>query len=482
MRKQPRKEWGANMSKDLRQFLQKVRKEGDEFYVEASRPLKPKYEVCAIQQKLANDGRFPVVYCPEIEGSKLPLVSNLFSNYEMLGLALDITSQKLKTVGKAIIFQEYRRRQSRGISPKEIPASQAPVREIILQGKDVDLGLLPVNHHSELNSGKYISIGMTVCKDPDTGIPNVGIYRHELKGKDKLGCMVVMPHHGAYIAQRYAELGKPMQVVIFIGHHPALAMGATADGPLQMNEFEVMGALLGEPIEVVPAITVDLPVPARAEIAIEGVIDTTKMDKDGPFCELYGYYGEQLPCYVIQVTAMTMRRDAIYHDLYPAHQEHNLVVQLGRESRIYDEIQSKVPTIKAIHYGPEGQCGKALAYISMKKGASDEGKQAGLTALEADLGLRIATIVDDDIDVYDEREVLWAVGTRLRGDSGISILPGMPTWSLNPCAYDRSGVNLGSHDTKIIIDATKLLGMPFAKRVSPPKEFWDSMNLENYLK
>ena len=470
------------MSKDLRQFLQMVKKAGDEFYVEASRPLKPKYEVCVLQQKLAKDGRFPVLYCPEIEGSRLPLVSNLFSNYEMLGLALDITPERLQTVGKASIFKEYRRRQGSCISPREIPASQAPVREVVLQGEDVDLGLLPINHHAELNSGKYISMGMTICRDPDTGIPNVGVYRHEVKGKDRLGCMMVMPHHGAHIAQRYAELGKPMQVVIFIGHHPAVTMGATADGPLQMNEFEIMGALLGEPVEVVPAVTVDLPVPARAEIAIEGVIDPTKMDVDGPFCELYGYYGEKLPCYVIQVTAMTMRRDAIYHDLYPAHQEHNLVVQLGRESSNYDKIHSIVPTIGAIHYGPEGQCGKTLAYISIKKGAPDEGRQAGLAALEADLGLRTAVVVDDDIDVYDEQEVLWAVGTRLRGDSGISILPGMPCWSLNPCAYDKSGVNLGSHDTKILIDATKLLELPFAERVSPPEELWNSLNLEDYLK
>ncbi len=109
------------MGKDLRQFLQTVKKAGDEFYVEVRRPLKPKYEVCVLQQKLAKDGRFPVVYCPEIEGSKLPLVSNLFGNYEMLGLALDITPERLKTAGKGEIFQEYRRRRNSGISPKEIP-------------------------------------------------------------------------------------------------------------------------------------------------------------------------------------------------------------------------------------------------------------------------------------------------------------------------------------------------------------------------
>ena len=110
------------MSKDLRQYLELVKKAGDDFYVEVKRPLKPKYEVSVLQQKLVKEGRFPVVYCPEIEGSKLPLVSNLFGCYELLGLALDITSDRIKASGKGEIFREYQRRRSGVFAPREVPS------------------------------------------------------------------------------------------------------------------------------------------------------------------------------------------------------------------------------------------------------------------------------------------------------------------------------------------------------------------------
>jgi len=451
------------MGKDLRQFLQGVKDLGTGYYVEVKRPLKPKYEVSVFQQKLAKDGRYPVVYCPQIEGSKLPLVTNLFASYEMLGVALGITPERMK-LGKEIILKEYRGRQEEIKPTKQVPAAEAPVREIIIQGKDIDLGRLPIIHHAELNPGPYVTIGMTVCKHPDTGIPNVGIYRMELKGKDRIACMMRPDHHGGKIGQRYAELGKPMEVVTFLGHHPVVAMaaGAYRSSRTDGDEFELMGALLGESLEVTPAVAVDLPVPARAEIAIEGIIDPTKMDTEGPFSEGAGYYGEERPCYIIQVTAITMRRDAIYNDLYPIHQEHNLVVQLSREANIYDAVKRAVPDVKAVHVGPDGQCGKSLVYVSIKKRTEEAARQAGLAALSSDDGGRVAVVVDEDIDVYDESEVWWAIATRMRGDLDISVHP-------------------GPMSTKTLIDATIPLDTPFPRRVTPPKDTWDSMKLEDYL-
>ena len=451
------------MGKDLRQFLQVVKDLGTDHYVEVKRPLNPKYEVPVLQHKLAKEGRYPVVYCPQIEGSKLPLVTNLFASYEMLGVALGITPEKLKT-DKGVILQEYRRRQVKFRPTKQASASEAPVREVILQGKDVNLGRLPIIHHAELNPGPYVTIGMTVSKDPDTGIPNVGIYRMELKGKDRIACMMRPDHHGGKIGQRYAELGKPMEVVTFLGHHPAVAMAVAAGRPSKMdeNEFELVGALLGEPLEVTPAVTVDLPVPACAEIAIEGIIDPTKMDTEGPFSEGAGYYGEERPCYIIQVTAMTMRRDAIYHDLHPIHQEHNLVLQLGREATAYDAVKRAVPNVKAVHVGPDGQCGKRLIYVSIQKRNEEEARQAGLAALDGDGASIVAVVVDEDIDVYDESEIWWAIATRMRGDLDISVHP-------------------GPISARTVIDATTPLDLPFPRRVIPPKETWDSMQLDDYL-
>ena len=131
------------LSKDLRQFLLVAKEAGADFYVEAKRPLSPMLETCVLQQKLAKEGRFPVIYCPQIEGSKLPLVTNLFGSYELLGLAMGMD---LKRAGKADIFHEYRQRQEDTKPVKWVSTAEAPVKEVVLRGEDVDLSLLPITH------------------------------------------------------------------------------------------------------------------------------------------------------------------------------------------------------------------------------------------------------------------------------------------------------------------------------------------------
>lgn len=466
------------MNKDLRQFLEVAQKAGPEFYVEVKKPLKPKFEPCIIQEKLASESRFPVVYCPEIEDSKLPLVTNLFGSYEMLGLSLGLDPRMVK---KADIFKEYKRRAAITTRTKMLPKSEAPVKQVVMRGKDIDLSLLPIIHHKELDSGKYITIGCLLCKDPDTGIPNVGVYRHEVKGKDKLSGQIASIKHGGYISRRYAELGKPMEVVIFLGHHPLVVLAACAGGPLGMNELELAGSLLEETLLVTQGETVDLPVPAFAEIAIEGVIDTRQFVSDGPFAEYTDYYGDVDPlCRLIQVTAITMRKDAIYHDLDPGHREHNLALVLSAESATYEAVKRVVPTLKAVHFPLSGA--RHHIYISIKKTLQGQGKLAGLAAFTGHLLAKLAVVVDEDVDVYNEEEVLWAVATRMQGDRNIAIIPGVTGSQLDPGSYDETRINRGIMTTKVIIDATKPVGQPFPTRIMPNRQLWDSMKLENYLK
>ncbi|MFC2019675.1 UbiD family decarboxylase [Chloroflexota bacterium] len=473
------------MGKDLRQFLQMAREAGPDYYVEASKPLSPKYEVCVLQQKLAAEGRFPVLYCPQIEGSKLPLVSGLFGSYELLGLAMDIPPKKLREMGRSVILEEYMKRRHNLKPTKEVSAKEAPVQEVVLRGKDIDLGLLPIIHHYELNPTKYSTISMTLSRDPDTGVHNMGVYRQEVKGKNRIACMMTpLPKHGTYIANRYAELGKPMEVVAVIGHHPALGIASTGPHPLEEDELEVAGALLGEPLEVVRGVSVDLPVPAFAEIAIEGTIDPTYRETDGPFSETYGYYGSSKPCYVIEITAITMRKDAIYNNLDPRQAEHNLVSMLGREANLYNKVKSVLPTVKAVHFGPAGWAGQNFMYIAIDKRNPGDARLAGLAAILADRNRKAAVVVDEDIDIYNDQEVLWAIGNRVRGELDIITIPGLPVTPLHPtaraAAVDSTGFGQWVVDTKIIIDATEPEG--FATRVNPPKDLWQSMKLEDYLK
>ncbi len=465
------------MNKDLRQFLRLAKEAGPEYYVEVKKPLKPELEIDVLQLKLEKEGRYPVIYCPQIEGSKLPLVSNLFGSYKLLGLALGMDPV---AATKADILREYRKRQDEARAVLEVPVSEAPVKEVILRGEDVDLGILPVNHHAELDSGKYITIGHMICKDPDTGIPNAGVYRHEVKGKNRLGVMLSAAHHAGYIARRCAELDKPMEVAIFIGHHPAVAFGSLYQGSMDVNELELMGGIMGEPLEVTPAETVDLPVPAHAEIVIEGTIDTRNMVTDGPFSEWEGYYGIKLKCYLIQVTCITMRRGAIYHDLASSQREHVSASVLGKTSVVYNAVKSVVPTVREVYLPYSGRQ-NIIAYVSISKHVAGEGMRAGLAAVNAQDVTKIAVIVDDDIDVYNEEEVLWAVATRTTPDIDIVVLPRLLGDPLSPTSYDETRLKRGQMISKMIIDATRPVELPFPTRVTPPADLWDSMKLEDYV-
>ncbi|MFC1964950.1 UbiD family decarboxylase [Chloroflexota bacterium] len=467
------------MSKDLRQFLQILREAGHDFYVEVKKPLKPELELGIIHLKLASKGRFPAIYCPEIEGSKLPLVTDLFDSYGMFALALDMDPES----DKLEILEEYIRRQNDSKTPKEVPSSEAPVKEVILRGRDIDLGLLPILKHAELNSGKYMTINPLICRDPVTGILNAGVYRHELKGKDELGALLVEDHHAATIRQHYAELGKPMEVVIFSGHHPAVIIGACQIGALDMNELEVIGGFLGEPLRVTPAETVDLPVPSDAEIVIEGVIDPNDWITDGPFSEYLGYYSGVRACNRVKVNCITMRKDAIYLDSDPAHREHPTLT-LQAEAITFSALRSLVPYLKAVHYPTSGR--RHHVYISINKSAQGEGKRAALAALGAMPWLTLAVVVDEDINIYSDEEVLWAISTRVRGDYDIDIIPGVSGGTgLEPTGlYDESRQEshmTATMTTKIMIDATKPIG-DFPTRITPNKELWESMKLDDYLR
>ena len=450
------------MAKDLRQFLEVVKALGPDYYVQAAGPLRTEYEVTVLQQKLARDKRFPVVYCPQITGVDLPLVSGLFASYEMLGLALDLSPAAIRG-DRGAILREYRKRSKNPLPTVSVAADAAPVKEVIRRGAEVDLGRLPIVRQAPGNPAPFLTVGMLISRDPDSGLINVGVYRQQVLGPDRVSCMIYPNHDGGRIARRHAELGQPMEVVTCIGHHPVLGMTAVghrgAGG--QEDELAFAGGLLGEGIEVTPGTTVDLPVPARAEIAIEGTLDPTDVIQDGPFSEADGYYGPRKRAYIIRLSAITHRADAIYQELDPVHAEHNLIGLLGRESRLQDALEQAVPGFRALHLGPEDQTAKFLVYISIDKQHADDVRRAGLAALNFPFNNKVV-VVDTDIDVHDESEVLWALATRAtRAEDFQVVTEGEPA--------------------KLIIDATVPLDRPFPTRVTYPPELWDAVRLEDHI-
>jgi 2,5-furandicarboxylate decarboxylase 1 len=465
------------MNKDLRTFVSEARQLGSRFFASVSKQVDPVFESCVIQQKLAADDRYPVLRFEDIKGSDMALVSNLFGCYPLLGLALGVDPDE--PLGS--ILEKFRECERNPLATVTVAAKDAPVKQVVTTGDAIDLGALPIIHHAEKDSGKYITAGCLVVRDPDSGVLNAGMYRHEIKGKDTLACMFNPAHHAGYIYRRCKELGQRMEVVLFIGHHPAALLGTLAQGAIDSDEFEMMGALMGEALEVVAGETVDLPVPAFAEIAIEGYLDPADETGDGPFAEFTGFYGPAKdPVGLMHVTAITQRSDALYHDLDPAHQEHNLANALMLESGVYDAVRNLVPTVSGVYFPVSGGC-RFTVHVAIKKQVPGQGKSAALAAIAADPGIKIAIVVDDDINIYDERDVMWAIATTLEADKGLTIIPNALGSHLNPSSYGEIRDEGGPMNTKIMIDATRPATRPFEERIRPPADVWNRIRLEDYL-
>ena len=460
------------MNHNLRDFLRVARDSGPDNYVEVAKPLDAYLEVSIIQHKLAAEGRNPVIYCPDVKGSALPLVTNMFGSFDLLALGLSCDP---RTMTRVEIYDVLRRKLVQREDPVWVPSEDAPVKEVKFIGDAVNLETLPVIHNSKLDAGKYISAGFMISRWPDTGVPNAGIYRHMVMGPSRLGCMINPGNDGAYIARRYAEIGQPMEVALVIGHHSAVLQASQGKGVV---EFDLMGGYLGESLEVVKGETVDVPVPAQAEIVLEGTIDATTMGTDGPYAEYLGYYGVgDKPCYIIDVSAITMRRDAIYHHLDSAHVEHNLAPSMSAEMGLYDRLRAQFPTLKAVNV-----IGGLGTYVSLQQRVPGEGKQAGLVAVATDNYAKTAVVVDDDVDIYNEREVAWAINTRMVADRDLLIMPGVKGAHLDPVSYNEARTGRGPMTTHLVIDATRHVETEFEKKIEPDSELWQKIDLREYLK
>ena len=448
------------MPKDLRTFLDDVVASSPDQLKIVDAEVDPVFEVAAIVDKMQYDPKypgFPAVLFRNVRGSSMPLLINLHGTYERLALSIDTDIHGM--------VKEYSRREGAPIPVTRVTSDKAPVHEVVLTGDQVDMGMLPLLVHQELDAGKYITSAAAILRDPESGRQNAGIYRHQLQSKTSVGFMSNPANHASYILRAMREAKKPMEVALVIGHHPAMLMGAVSKLAGIGGELEVMGGLLGESLEVVKCKTVDLEVPARAEIVIEGIIDTdpAATRNEGPFGEYPRYYTMLGPFPWVQITAITMRHDPIYVDVFNAHTEHTVLGALPRMGSILRRVQEAMPTVTAINLPVSGM-GRSHLYISMKKRVEGEPKIAACAAFAVDPNLKHIFIVDDDVDVFKESDVLWMLATRFQADRDLTIMPNFLGGHLNPITYGYHREEKGPLETKLIFDCTK----PAAPITFPP--------------
>jgi 2,5-furandicarboxylate decarboxylase 1 len=435
--------------KSLRTFLDDViaLKPGSLKRIDAE--VDRRFGITAYGVRAEADPKCPALMFTNVKGSAIPCVSNLVATHERMALALNCDVEDLKRNSSALV--------ARGpLDPVEVRREDAPVKSVVWRGDDVDLNRLPIPVHNELDGGPYLTAAVTVMRDPDSGRMNAGVYREHVYDSRHMGIWFFGSHHGGTIHRRYEADGKPTPVAIVIGHHPGFLMGAVSRLAGIGGEYEAAGAMLEEPLEVVRAENSDLLVPAQAEIILEGVVLAGEEHEEGPFAEWPGHYTAGGPKPVIRIDTVTMRADAIFHDIQAAGQEHRLMGALPRITSIYRNVSQVIPGLVSVNVPTYARMN---CYLAIKKELDNDPLRAGFAALNTEPeNLRMVVVVDDDIDVYDEREVAWAIGTRMDAERDLTVIPGwsgpgglLPTnWS-----YDANGERESRRSSGVIMDATK---------------------------
>ncbi len=344
-----------------------------------------------------------------------------------------------------------------------------PVLERTAEGDDVDMTAYPAPLWHEGDGGRYLGTGCGVMtRDPDEGWVNVGTYRVCVHDERTLGVFIEPIHHGAIQMQRWHEQGEPCPVVVSFGHHPLLYLAAAMPMPWGTSELSYAGAMAGRPVDVVTGELTGLPIPAAAELAIEGFVDPGEVRDEGPFGEFTGYFaGGRHSRPVIRVERVYGRTDPIIYGSLPAKPpfDHSYWRATVESSMLLDGLTAAgVPEVKAV-WKHEAGSANFFTVVAIRQRYAGHARQAGLVAATAAAGAsmgRYVVVVDEDVDVMDLEEVIWAMSTRTDPVRSIQVVEGLPSNPLDPMLLDLDRPWTGS---RAIIDACR----PYDRREEFPR-------------
>src|SRR5687768_6030681 len=314
------------MNPDLRTFLSELEAKTPEQVWRVKEEIDGDYDIAAVIWELERRGEAPVLWFERVRGAQFPLVTNVFADRRRYAASLGVPLDALA--------DEWVARGERRIAPRLV--TRAPVTEVVMTGDQVDLGRLPIIRHFAEDAGPYITNGIVVAKDPDTGVRNASFHRMQLKAKSRLGTSLHSRRHLWDYARRAEEHGQPLPIAVVIGAHPLFHFGAGLwKGPIDVDEYDVAGGFFGEPLEIVAGVTVPVESPAHAEIVLEGNILPGIREPEGPFAEFTGYASERSTQHVFEVTAILRRTNALYQDIAAGiSAEHTTLLAVPQEARL----------------------------------------------------------------------------------------------------------------------------------------------------
>ncbi len=448
---------------DLRSFVSQLEATGELKRIRAE--VSPRLEMTEISDRVLRAGG-PALLFEHPKGHEIPVLANLFGTVRRVAAAMGVAEVgALRDVGRMLALLREPEppkglrdlwdkfpiwKQLLNMPPKTV--SGAPAQEVVVEGKDVDLGRLPVQTCWPQDAGPLITWGLTVTRGPLKARQNLGIYRQQVIGRNRV-IMRWLAHRGGALDYRDHSLVSkdPFPVAVALGADPATMLAAVTPIPDTLSEYQFAGLLRGARTELVKCIGAELEVPASAEIVLEGVIESSDTAEEGPHGDHTGYYNEAERFPVLTVQRMTMRRSPIYHSTYTGKPPDEPAILGAALNELFVPLLTRqFPEIVDFHLPPEG-CSYRMAVVSMKKQYPGHAKRVmfGIWSyLRQFMYTKFIVVCDDDVNVRDWKEVIWALTTRVDPARDTTLVENTPIDYLD-FASPVSG--LGS---KMGIDAT----------------------------
>lgn len=458
------------MGKDLRSWLEVLEKAGS--LARITKDVDPESEVAALLWQA---------------GDKALLFGSITGHPGWRGIGQTVPTRRHVAMAIGVdedqLSSAYARRMQERVDPVEV--STGPVKEIVSLGDDVDLTSLPAHMSGYLDAGRYITSGLCITADPDSGRRNLSYHRLQVRGRNRTGVLMV-PRDAMRNYQKYEARGEPMPMAVVIGHHPALYLAGAAPLAYGDDELALAGALLQEPVEMVGCESIGLNVPAKAEIVIEGHVLPSVREAEGPFGEFQGYYlsgaGENP---VFEASCVTRRADSVY-----------MFLQNELEGNLYCDVNYAVVARRAAEGVGRGADIRNVAMlpglfgvvIQMVPRFHGEAKGVLMGAMSsALLNVKTAIAVDDDVDPFNTNDVLWSIDTRVNPSDDIVVIPGARVHPMDVSGREMTppGTELWHRvGSRVLIDATKPpLADPVRReeftRIHPPG--WNQVSLRSFL-
>ncbi len=415
--------------KDLRDFIQQLEKQGE--LKRIHQQIDPDLEMTEIADRTLRAGG-PALLFENPKGSDIPVLANLFGTPERVAMGMGQSSvSALREVGELLAYLKEPEppkgvkdlweklpvfKQVLNMPAKEL--KKAPCQEVIISGDDVDLSMLPIQRCWPKDAAPLITWGLTVTKGPNKKRQNLGIYRQQVIGKNKL-IMRWLSHRGGALDYREwceAHPDKPYPVSVALGADPATILGAVTPVPDTLSEYAFAGLLRGEKTEVVKSVSNELQVPASAEIVLEGYIQPGETAPEGPYGDHTGYYNEVDTFPVFTVTHITHRKSPIYHSTYTGRPpDEPAILGVALNEVFVPILRKQFPEIVDFYLPPEG-CSYRLAVVTMKKQYPGHAKRVMMgvwSFLRQFMYTKFVIVCDDDVNARDWNDVIWAITTRM---------------------------------------------------------------------